>query len=153
MYQPELSERPRSLVRHDFTRRSSQYQRPGVARVELARRQIAERRIRDRTFGDPSLFGEPHWEVLLDLFVAYAEGRRVSVTSACLASGVPVTTGLRHLAALEKGGLIVRTTNADDGRSSYVWLSENGYDRIVEYLDRIAKARPSGPIRLTLICA
>ncbi len=151
MYRPDIAERPRRLLRHDFSRRSDQYCLPGVARVEMARRHIAERRIRDRIFSDGTLFGEPQWEILLDLFVAYAEGRQISVTSACLASGVPVTTALRHLAALEKAGLIARTTNSEDGRSSYVWLSENGYDQIIAYFDRIAAARPSGPKQLTLI--
>jgi hypothetical protein len=153
MHPPDLPERRQTLKRHDFKARSDIYDRPGVARVDLARRHIAERRMRDRVFASPALFGEPCWDILLELFLAYAEGRTTPVTSACHGSGAPVTTALRHLTSLEKSGLIVRTANASDGRSNHVWLSQRGYDRIIDYLDRIALAQPARIARLSLISA
>ena len=40
---------------------------------------------------DAELFGDPAWDMLLDLTAARAEHTRVSVTSLCIASAVPPT--------------------------------------------------------------
>ena len=44
---------------------------------------------------DADLFGEPAWDILVDLFIHQSRGKRVSVTSSCIASRVPPTTALR----------------------------------------------------------
>jgi len=36
---------------------------------------------------------DPAWDMLLDLTAARAESRAVSVSSLCIAAGVPTTTG------------------------------------------------------------
>jgi len=85
------------------------------------------RRRRDAAFGaDADLFGEPAWDILLDLLDADAHGRRISVTSASLASSVPATTGLRMIAILEERGLVVRTDDPLDRRRSYLSLTGKG---------------------------
>jgi DNA-binding MarR family transcriptional regulator len=85
------------------------------------------RRRRDAAFGeDADLFGEPAWDILLDLLDADAHGRRISVTSASLASSVPATTGLRMIAILEERGLVVRTDDPRDRRRSHVSLTTKG---------------------------
>jgi len=63
--------------------------------VELARQTYDDRRRRNKIFQSEELFGEPAWDILLDLFIAAKERRRVSVTSACIGSAVPSTTALR----------------------------------------------------------
>jgi hypothetical protein len=50
-------------------------------RIYNARRQRAE-------FWPAELFGEPVWDIMLDLYIRACEGRDVSVTSACIASSV-----------------------------------------------------------------
>jgi DNA-binding MarR family transcriptional regulator len=85
------------------------------------------RRRRDAAFGeDADLFGEPAWDILLDLLDADAQGRRISVTSASLASSVPATTGLRMIAILEERGLVMRTDDPLDRRRSHVSLTGKG---------------------------
>src|SRR3546814_5777917 len=70
--------------------------RPSLPDPRLVRRIIHQRQLRARFF-DPALFGDPAWDMLLDLTAARAEHNRVSVTSLCIASGVPLTTALRWI--------------------------------------------------------
>lgn len=101
--------------------------------VELARQTYDDRRRRTKIFGSEDLFGEPAWDILLDLFIAAKERRRVSVTSACIGSAVPSTTALRWITILEKQGLLVREADPGDARRVYVKLSARGYAAMLEY--------------------
>lgn len=101
--------------------------------LRLARQLYAERRRRDRFFpGD--LFGEPSWDILLDLFVAGREERRVPTTSACIGANVPPTTALRWLRILEARGLVEREGDRRDGRRTFVCLTAQGVAMMEEFL-------------------
>ena len=78
----------------------------GEAAVDLARHIYQLRRNRDASFA-AELFSEPAWDILLHLFIADAEGRSVSVSSACDGAATPQTTALRKLRQLEEARLIV----------------------------------------------
>ena len=54
--------------------------------VELARQTYDDRRRRTKIFRSEELFGEPAWDILLDLYIAHADGKPVSVSSACIGS-------------------------------------------------------------------
>lgn len=101
--------------------------------VELARQTYEDRRRRTKIFQSEELFGEPAWDILLDLFIAAKERRRVSVTSACIGSAVPSTTALRWITILEKQTLLVREADPGDARRVYVKLSARGYAAMLEY--------------------
>ncbi len=101
--------------------------------VELAHQTYEDRRRRTKIFQSEDLFGEPAWDILLDLFIAAKERRRVSVTSACIGSAVPSTTALRWITILEKQGLLVREADPGDARRVYVKLSARGYAAMLEY--------------------
>lgn len=88
----------------------------------LARRYLRHRRSRDTLF-PPDLFGDPAWDLLLDLYVAGIERRRISISSACIAAAVPQTTALRWIALLESRGLILRMADTDDRRRAYLTLA------------------------------
>jgi len=87
---------------------------------QIASRLYAQRRKRDAML-PADLFGEPAWDMLLDLFVQQSQGRRVSVTSLCIASAAPQTTALRYITLMEAAGLITRAHCASDQR--VVWLT------------------------------
>jgi hypothetical protein len=76
----------------------------------------------------------PDWLMILELFIAAAAGRRMSVSDLCLASGVPSTTALRRVGILEMCGLFQRTAHPRDRRISHVALTQNAYDRVADYL-------------------
>jgi hypothetical protein len=98
-----------------------------------AERLYHERRRRSRYF-PPHLFAEPAWDILLDLFVNGVRNRAISITSACIAGGIPATTGLRWLGLLEKEGLLVRETSGEDARVTWVRLSDQGMNAMRGYI-------------------
>ena len=106
--------------------------------LEQARRTYRARRSRAELFGDETLFGEPAWDILLDLFIAAKSGKRVPVTSACIGAAVPTTTALRWLTLLEERGLVVREADDTDARRVFVRLSADAYARMVGYFTRAA---------------
>lgn len=69
----------------------------------------------------PSIpFAEPAWDLLLDLYYRTCRKERVSVSNACIASGVPSATALRWIDILVDSGLVVREADIADRRR--VWL-------------------------------
>jgi predicted transcriptional regulator len=103
--------------------------KPAARAIDL----YGNRRRRVKLFG-PDLFGEPAWDILLDLFIATETGKQISVTSACIGAAVPLTTALRWLSMLEARGLIVRESDDKDARRSYVRLSDMGRELMDQYL-------------------
>ena len=106
----------------------------------LARDSYRNRRLRGHFFDEEALFGEPAWDLLLDLFIASREGKKVPVTTACIGAAVPTTTALRWLAVLEARGLIVREADARDARRIFVQLSPAADRQMADYFTRIARA-------------
>lgn len=88
----------------------------------FARRLIHARREREALLGR-DLFGEPAWDMLLDLFAAHEEGRAMSVTSLCIAANVPSSTALRCIAAMEEDGKLIREADTHDRRRINVKLT------------------------------
>ena len=90
-------------------------------------------KVKRKYFPEP-LFGDPCWEMLFDLGVSHMEDKSVSVSSLCIASGIPQTTALRRIADLENIGLVKRSKDPDDGRRIYVRLTEVGLERFFGFL-------------------
>lgn len=101
--------------------------------VEMARVTYAKRRKRNAIFGDLELFGEPAWDILLDLYIAHAEDKPVSVSSACIGSASPPTTGLRWLGILTEQGLVERRHDPRDQRRVLVQLTERALEAMNDY--------------------
>ncbi len=104
----------------------------------LVRQIIARRQARARFF-DAELFADPAWDMLLDLTAAHAEHGRVSVTSLCIASGVPATTALRWIRQMTDSGLFERVEDSADRRRAFITLSDRSVDAMVRYFAEVAK--------------
>jgi DNA-binding MarR family transcriptional regulator len=96
----------------------------------MARALYRERRLRTQ-------YAEPTWDILLDLFIADCERRRMTVKSVCIGADVPATTALRHLRWLEEQGLVERLNNPRDARSIHVRLTAAAISAMERYLDRL----------------
>lgn len=93
------------------------------------------RQSRARIFGE-SLFADPAWDILLELYAACLEGGGQPVSNVCIASGVPSTTAIRWIRALETGGWIRRSADSEDGRRCILSLSENGEEAMRRFFEQ-----------------
>lgn len=106
--------------------------RPPLPDPGLLRRILRNRKLRSRHFG-AGLFADPAWDMLLDLTAARIESKRVSISSLCLASGVPNTTALRWIRQMEQADLVRREDDAFDRRRSFVALTDKAADAMAHY--------------------
>lgn len=101
--------------------------------LQRAKEYYRKRRLRERMFADPHLFADPAWDILIDLYIASEEGRGISISSACIASAVPITTALRWIKILEQGGHISRHEDPSDARRVFMALTESAAKMVREY--------------------
>jgi hypothetical protein len=103
--------------------------------LTAARDAREKRRRRDQVFGG-ALLAEPCWDLLLDLFIATQEGRRLSITAACLALPVPRGTAERCIAHLADVGLISRETKPGDHGVVYLAPTDQSIAKLSILLGR-----------------
>ena len=120
--------------RRDWRGPEQSNESPAVT-AQRIRTRLRQRRLRTEVFGD-ALFSDPSWEMLLDLYASTLEGRRVSISSLCIAADVPHATAWRRLSALIDRGILTRTDDPDDRRRSFVSFTETGRVRIETYFSR-----------------
>jgi hypothetical protein len=134
----------------EATRQDEDDQLPKLVRnPENFARQIDEfvrlRSLRNQLFGE-NLFYDPVWNMLLDLMIARLRGRQISVTSLCIASGVPETTALRLIGELTRRAVLVRKDDASDGRRVFIELTNRHANAVARWL--LAAAALPGRCRL-----
>lgn len=103
----------------------------------LAEQELHFRVAREVEFAS-ALFGEPAWNILLDLYVEASTNRKVSVSSACLAARVPATTALRWISILEREELVVRNQDPRDCRRTFVELTPDACSKMQRYLASVS---------------
>ena len=72
--------------------------------------------------------------------IAKLEGRHVSVSSACIASGAPTTTALRLVNRLVSESILCRIPDEKDGRRDFLVIDPAIEEPLVGYLNELAKA-------------
>ena len=105
--------------------------------TEFARQILAGRRQRERYF-DPMLFSNPSWDILLNLFVADAEGQPASVLDCCTSSSVPQGVVVRWLGYLKQEEMVIETPDPAHPRRTLIRLSEPPRLAIAAYLGSLA---------------
>jgi hypothetical protein len=106
--------------------------------VETVRGVIRARRLRSRYFPE-DLFGDPAWDMLLDLLQAELAQLRVPVSSLCIAAAVPATTALRWLKTMVSQGLFVRRADPHDGRRVFVELAPETSNALRRYFADVGR--------------
>lgn len=103
-------------------------------RAALARRMIAFRRRREELLGKQG-FGDPVWDMLLELLAAHEEGKQISVSMLCAAAHVPTSTALRWISAMESEGRLIRESDPGDRRRINVRLAPRAVKQMRQLLD------------------
>ena len=116
--------------------------RPPLPDPRLVRKIIRQRQLRARFF-EGDLFADPAWDMLLDLTAARVEHVRVSVTSLCIASGVPPTTALRWIGQMTDAGLLQRVDDETDRRRAFITLTDKAADAMARYFAELGTSAAS----------
>jgi hypothetical protein len=98
------------------------------------------RRQRDQIFGR-DLLADPCWDLLLDLFIAREEDRRMSIASACLSAPVSADTALRCISHLTDVGLVAGLAGPDESGSRYLVPTDRAAAKLTLYLTRLEQGR------------
>jgi hypothetical protein len=70
------------------------------------------------------LFGEPAWDLMLHLLHAETVDRRLSISSACVATGLPEKLGRRWLDAMVENGMATVQKDPDGGEDQVMLTAE-----------------------------
>ncbi len=103
-------------------------------RLGEAKALLTGRRERGRCFKGVR-FGDPSWDMILELYVSNAEERAMPVTQLCVLSGGSTTTALRHIEQLEALGYIDRRPDLEDRRRANVTMLPRLRSAIEQWLD------------------
>lgn len=103
-------------------------------KVSRVLRILKLRQARQNIFAE-RLFGEPAWDMFLQLYASTLCGKKECVSSLCLASGVPSTTALRWIMHLERGGWIERDADPFDRRRTFVRPTSKGLEAMDRFFD------------------
>ena len=104
---------------------------------------IQIRRIRRSHFGSAEMSG-PTWDMMLDLMLAGTHGRVLSASDLATGAGVPLSSGLRMIAALERQGLVDRSIDERDRRRTIVRLTDSGTKQMATYFEKVGVAWQNG---------
>ncbi len=103
----------------------------------LAKEILRTRGQREAYFGMP-IFGEPAWDMILDLFISHEERRSVSISGLAVVAGVPGSTAYRWIERMTSMGLLIQTPDETDGRRTFVTLEREFLSKVRSYLSRAA---------------
>lgn len=108
-------------------------------------RELLRKEARRRGIGGGDLFGDPAWEMLLDLLLAKVEGRQVSVSSACIASGAPMSTALRLVGRLVDEGVLRKLADETDRRRHFLAIDAALEQPLIDYLIEQLRQKTASP--------
>jgi hypothetical protein len=107
-------------------------------RRRVVRVMISVCEMRDQHLGS-ALFVDPAWNILLDAYASDLDGRRISVSDACIAARAPYSTALRWLKALTERGLVWRQDDPADKRRAYIGLTDHARTVVEGLVDEVIK--------------
>lgn len=122
-----------SLITSDRPGESKGKLRPEDITPALVRKHIKSE-ARRRELGGGDLFGDSAWSMLLDLLLARMEDSMLSVSSACIGSGAPMSTAMRLVRRFVDSGIVHKIPDAKDRRRDFLVLDDEMKTLMLEYL-------------------
>lgn len=107
---------------------------------------IAFSRGRERFF-PREMLSDHCWRMYLELYKSSLQGRKISITSLALVSGLPMATAIRKIHTMRNLALVSYEMDPQDRRRTFVDLSETGVRQIEKFLEQLdfeasARAKP-----------
>lgn len=93
--------------------------------IAMCKTLVHQRRIIATALGLP-LVENPNLDILIELYLAQAEGRQVFVWSLCAAANAAYSTAHRKLKELATAGIILQRADSRDRRRVEIVLTEPG---------------------------
>src|SRR3546814_16526904 len=113
---------------------------PQTMLVEQVSFSLQTRRIRQDHFGRAQLSGA-NWDMMLDLMLAREQDRQLSASDLATGAGVPLSSGLSMIAALEQEGLVHRAIDEKERRRALIRMSDASAERMKRYIATIRSRR------------
>ncbi|NJS14758.1 MAG: hypothetical protein HC788_09330 [Sphingopyxis sp.] len=100
---------------------------------------LTDRKSRRDHFANPNFFGEPAWDILLDLYIHQVRNQAVTVRSTIIGSGASSQTAMRWLEILEAEDLIRSEHDPGDANCVLLRLTAEGYEGLTRYFETVAR--------------
>jgi len=94
---------------------------------------LRRRILRRQLVGSPELFGEPAWDMLIDLFIHACKGQQLSMSSLCATAGIPTSSAMKLAQRLCEAGILERTPDIFDGRRTLMKIAPEVAHRLRAY--------------------
>ncbi len=128
---------PRSrMARSEFTLRSeaaAQDEEDDARALRNAEAVLRRRILRKQLIGHAELFGEPAWDMLIDLFIHECRGEQLSMSSLCATAGIPTSSAMKLAQRLCEAGVLERTPDLFDGRRTLMKIAPEVAHRLRAY--------------------
>lgn len=96
---------------------------------------IEIQKLRKAHFADMDMSGAC-WDMMLDLMLAERSGRQLSASDLATGADVPLSSGLRMIASLEKVGLASRFLDQRDRRRTLVRMTDIGREKMISFFEK-----------------
>jgi len=108
-----------------------------TAALVNARRHLHDRKTRENVFGRPEFFGDPAWNMLVELFIAHEERRDLTAAQLCGRAGAALQTAHRWLAIMEREGLVMAVHAASNETDRKIFISSASIQNMHRYFGRV----------------
>lgn len=104
---------------------------------DTAVKYVEARRLRERHFADQNIFGEPAWDILLDLYIRRCCSEVVTLRAASLRTNSPANVAWRWIEILRSQGLVRFVESSDHRERPIVELTASAFQVMTRYLEQI----------------
>lgn len=104
-----------------------------AAALRNAEATMRRRILRNQLLGASGHFGEPAWDMLIDLFIHEAKGQPLSMSALCVTAGIPTSSAMKLIQRMCDDGILERSPDIADGRRSLVNIAPAVAHRLRAY--------------------
>jgi hypothetical protein len=115
----------------------NQDRRPTELSTWLTARELLHQRRQRRRFFSTSMFGEPAWEMLLELFAQTPADKGMTVGRLISSADVPVSVGKRWIEYLERERMVFRDPDDSDDLETAIDLTREAEAKLASYIETI----------------